>query len=60
MDLICLEGKLGKNWLTSFLACLHGKVIKLGSFPQVRKVHAAKFKTNFPTCQGILSPMTQN
>lgn len=45
MDLICLEGKLGENRLTSFLACLHGKVIKLGSFPQVRKVHAAKFKT---------------
>lgn len=65
MDFICLEGKVGKNLVTSFQACLHDKVIKVGSFPQapqvpqVCKVLAAKFRINFPTCQGILSPMTQ-
>lgn len=45
--------------VTFFLACLHGKVIKLGSFPEVLKVCATKFKINFPTLQGTLSSMTQ-
>ncbi|KAF3815930.1 hypothetical protein GH733_016035 [Mirounga leonina] len=31
-DFIYSEGKVGKNLVTSFLACLHGKVIKLGGF----------------------------
>lgn len=58
MDFIHSEGKVDKNLVTSFLACLHGKVIKLSDFLQV-KVHAAKFKINFLTCQRTLSSMTQ-
>nr|XP_058906657.1 A-kinase anchor protein 17A isoform X2 [Kogia breviceps] len=50
MDFIRFEGEVeNKSLVSSFLACLDGKTIKLSGFSDILRVRAAEFKIDFPT-----------